>query len=129
MKSRRALIIGSIALVLIVTLLGLGLYLNASGYYHAIRGGMVEEQDRDQALLFFKEAYKRNPNVYMVAHDIACGYSVKNNKQEAIKWLKLTLKTSYADAAREWAKSEADFDNIRDDPDFQSFIDGTLSTE
>ncbi len=125
MKSRRALIIGSIALVLI----GLGLYLNASGYYHAIRGGMVEEQDRDQALLFFKEAYKRNPNVYMVAHDIACNYSVKNNKQEAIKWLKLTLKTSYADAAREWAKSEADFDNIRDDPDFQSFIDGTLSTE
>ncbi len=125
MKSRRALIIGSIALVLI----GLGLYLNASGYYHAIRGGMVEEQDRDQALLFFKEAYKRNPNVYMVAHDIACVYSVKNNKQEAIKWLKLTLKTSYADAAREWAKSEADFDNIRDDPDFQSFIDGTLSTE
>lgn len=129
MKSRRVLIVGVIVLVLFSTLLGLGRYLYSAGYYHAMRGGMVEDQDRDQAVLFFKEAYRKNPNAYMVAHDIACYYSVKKNKQEAIKWLKLTLKTPYADAARKWAKSDKDFDNIRDDPNFQSFIDGTLSTE
>ena len=114
MKNKKILIIGGI--VLVVVLLGLGLYIYSSGYYHAIRGAMSEEAD--QALLFFKEAYRRNPNAYMVAHDIACNYSAMNEKQEAIKWLKLTLKTSYADAARKWAKSNG-FDNIRDNPDFR----------
>jgi tetratricopeptide (TPR) repeat protein len=129
MKNKKVLIIGGISLVLIVTLFGLGLYAYSAGYYHAMRGGIVESQDRDQAIAFYKEAYARNPNAYMVAHDIACCYSVKNEKKDAIKWLKLTLKTSYADFAREWASSEKDFNNIKDDPEFQLFLKGTLSAE
>ncbi|MBE7466432.1 MAG: hypothetical protein HS116_23425 [Planctomycetes bacterium] len=130
MKNKKVLIIaGGIALILFIGAFGLGFFLYSSGYYHAMRGGMTVRQDREQALRFFKEAYRRNPNAYMVAHDIACCYSVKNDKEEAIKWLKLTLKTSYAKAAREWARSEKEFDNLRDSPEFQAFIDGSLPTE
>ncbi|GMV82725.1 MAG: hypothetical protein AMXMBFR7_39090 [Planctomycetota bacterium] len=123
------IVVGVIVLILVVGALGLGMSLYSKGYYHAMRGGMMVKKDRDQALRYYKEAYRKNPNAYMVAHDIACSYSVKNDQAEAIKWLKLTLKTTYADAARDWARSEKDFNNIRDTPEFQAFLDGSLATE
>lgn len=125
-------IIGIITLIILFVLLMIvgGLYwAYHSGYYHAMRGGIVEATDRSKAIEFYKIAYSKNNNAFMVAHDIASNYSVLNNKKEAFEWLSKTLKTSYADYARDWAKTEVDFNNIKEEPEFKLFLDGKLDQE
>ena len=62
----------------------------------------------------------------MVAHDIACYYSVNKDKEEALKWLRIVSKTTYAKDAREWARTEKDFQFIKNEPEFKAFLEGTL---
>ena len=38
-----------------------GQFLYTSGYYHAIRGGMIEEQNKEKALDYYKQAFSKNP--------------------------------------------------------------------
>ena len=122
-KTKIILIIFTLFLTLII--IG-GQFLYTSGYYHAIRGGMIEEQNKEKALDYYKQAFSKNPNAYMVAHDIACYYSVNKDKEEALKWLRIVSKTTYAKDAREWARTEKDFQFIKNEPEFKAFLEGTL---
>ena len=88
-----------------------------------MRGGIAESQgDYDAALTYFKVAYAKNPDAYMVAHDISCCYSMKSDKENCIVWLKKALATSYSASARKWAKTDAAFNNVRDSDEFKALI-------
>ncbi|MFR9164844.1 MAG: tetratricopeptide repeat protein [Dysgonomonas sp.] len=60
------------------------------------------------------------------AYNLACLYSLMNNKKEAIKWLDTMMSKDYEDRmddlSRERFDSDSDFDNIRSDSDFKQFL-------
>ena len=107
-----------------VTLLavGGGIWAYSHGYYHALRGGIAETTDVDKAIFYFKIAYEKNPQAFMVAHDIACCYALKGDKESCVHWLRLALKSDYGDYAKKYAKTEHDFDSVRQTAEFQSLI-------
>ena len=108
----------------VVTLLavGAGIWAYSLGYYHALRGGIAETRDVDKAIFYFKTAYEKNPQAFMVAHDIACCYALKGDKESCFHWLRLALKSDYGDYAKKYAKTEHDFDSVRQTAEFQSLI-------
>ncbi len=98
------------------------------GYCHALIGGVVQHLDVDNALFFYKIAYEKNPKAFMVAHDIACCCALKGDKDACFKWLRIALKSPYADFAKNWAKTENDFASVRQTPEFRSLIYGSSRT-
>ena len=111
--------------VLIAALLGAGFWAHRNGYVDALRGGMAENDGNlDEAIRHFQRAYEKNPNGYMVAHDVACCYSLKNDRRNALLWLKKALETDHADAVRKSARTDRGFANIRSDSAFKSLIEG-----
>jgi hypothetical protein len=123
-RAKKRLLIGLFLLVILPISCFAGAY--KGGYYHAMRGGMVEDSDRRAAIAFFEQAYAQNSNCFMVASDIAGNYAVLGEQELAILWLRRTAATSYAGTARQWAKGESDFDDIRHLPEFRAFLNGTL---
>jgi len=102
---------------------GGGFWAYTHGYYHAMRGGIAQDnKDLDKAIYYFKIAYEKNPEVFMVAHDIACCYALKCDNESCFHWLRLALKSHYADYAKKYAKTEHDFDSVRQTAEFQSLI-------
>jgi hypothetical protein len=122
-KKIRKVIFGILAVIWLL-LLGGGIWAYSNGYYHALRGGMVQNQDVDKAIFFYKIAYEKNPDAFMLAHDIACCYALKGDNDACFHWLRLALKSSYADYAKEHAKTERDFASVRQTPEFRSLIYG-----
>jgi len=107
----------------ILLVVGAGVWAYTHGYYHAMRGGIAKDnKDLDGAIYCFKIAYEKNPQAFMVAHDIACCYALKGDNASCFHWLRLALKTHYADYAKKYAKTEPDFDSVRQTPEFQSLI-------
>ena len=117
----RVVAVGTLV-VLGLLLLGGGFWAYSNGYYHALRGGMVQNHDVDQAIVFYKIAYEKNPDAFMVAHDLACCYALKGDNETCFNWLRLALKSNYAGYAKEHAKTEPDFASVRQSPEFQSLI-------
>ena len=101
---------------------GGGIWAYSNGYYHALRGGIAQDKDLDKAISYFKIAYGKNPQAFMVAHDIACCYALKSDNESCFHWLRIALKSHYADYAKTHAKTEHDFDSVRQTPEFQSLI-------
>jgi len=88
-----------------------------------MRGGIAQDnKDLDKAIFYFKIAYEKNPEAFMVAHDIACCYALKGDNESCFHWLRLALKSHYADYAKKYAKTEHDFDSVRQTAEFQSLI-------
>ena len=111
--------------ILLLTLIGAGILGHRKGYYHAMRGGMADVQGHlDEAISFYQQAYGKNPNAYMVAHDLACSYAMKNDKKNCFLWLRKALETDHGAAIRKAAPSDKGFANVRNDPEFKSLIDG-----
>jgi len=54
------------------------------------------------------------------SYNIACAYSLLGESKEAISWLKKALE--YDEKDRELAKSDEDFDNVRDLPEFKKLL-------
>ena len=116
--------IGSTSAILLLALVGLGTWGYQKGYYHALRGGMVQDDGNpDEAIAFFERAYAKNPQAYMVAHDLACCYSLKNDRKNCFLWLRRALQTDHADSVRKSARRDKDFNNVREDAEFKSLID------
>ncbi len=78
--------------------------------------------DLDKAIVYFNATYEKNPDCYMVAHDIACCYALKGDQESCFRWLRLALKSHYAEAATKQAKTEPDFNSVRETKEFQSLI-------
>ena len=115
-------IFGGLSLIVLLAIGG-GIWAYSNGYYHALRGGIAQgEKDLDRAIFYFEAAYERNPEAYMVAHDVACCYALKGDKESCFQWLRLALKSHYADYAKKYAKTEHDFDSVRQTTEFQSLI-------
>jgi tetratricopeptide (TPR) repeat protein len=121
---RRRILIAALALLAMVSLLavGGGIWAYSNGHYHALRGGFAQDKDLDKAVFYFKIAYEKNPQAFMVAHDIACCYALKGDNESCFHWLRLALKSHYADYAKKYAKTEHDFDSVRQTAEFQSLI-------
>lgn len=128
-KKKIGIIVFGILAVIGLLLLGGGIWAYSNGYYHALRGGMVQDQDLDKAICFHKIAYEKNPDAFMVAHDIACCYALKGDNDACFHWLRLALKSKYGDYAKEHAKTEPDFASVRHTPEFQSLIYGSSKKE
>src|SRR5882672_4468801 len=106
-------VIGVLALLGLLVVGG-GIWIYSHGYYHAMRGGIAQsDKDLDKALVYFKIAYEKNPDAFMVTHDIACCYALKGDNESCFHWLRLALKSPYADYAKKYAKTESDFDSVR----------------
>jgi len=46
---------------------GGGFWSYSNGYYHALRGGLVQDQDVDHAISFYTIAYEKNPEAFSSA--------------------------------------------------------------
>jgi tetratricopeptide (TPR) repeat protein len=123
MKSGVAKVAVCIVAFAIVVLIGAGVWAYSNGYYHAVRGGIASKSDKDQAIALFKVAYEKNPQAFMVAHDIACCYAEKGDYESCFHWLRLALKTNHADYVKKYARTDQEFDSIRQTPEFRSLID------
>jgi hypothetical protein len=122
---KRKVLLASAGLLAVVILLSVGacIWVYSHGYYHALRGGIAQSRkDVDEAIAFLNVAYEKNSDAFMVAHDLACCYALKGDRESSIHWLRLALKTSYAGYAKEYAKTEPDFDSVRQTPEFQALI-------
>jgi len=119
-----AKILVGVVVAMLVLFVGLGIWGYQKGYYDALRGGFAQDEGRlDEAIGHFRRAYDRNPNAYMVAHDLACCYALKNDRRNCFLWLGKALETDHPDAVRKNARTEIDFTNVREDPEFKSLID------
>jgi len=121
-KKIRKVALGILALLGLLAVGG-GIWAYSHGYYHAMRGGIAQDnKDLDKAIFYFKIGYEKNPEAFMVAHDIACCYALKGDNESCFLWLRLALKSHYADYAKNYAKTEHDFDSVRQTAEFQSLI-------
>jgi len=110
------------AILFLLLILG-GAWTYRSGYVDALRGGFSQNAgDLDSAIQHFKAGYEKNPNAFMVAHDIACCYALSGENEECFHWLKIALQSSYGHFAKEHAKKDADFRSVRQTPQFQALI-------
>jgi len=109
------------AVVSLLTIGG-GIWAYSKGYYHAMRGGIAQDKDKDKAIFYYKIAYEKNPKAFMVAHDLACCYALKGDNESCFHWLRIALKAPYANYAKKNAKTDHDFDSVRQTAEFQSLI-------
>ena len=76
---RWRLVAAAVGFVVLVVFIG-GFCGYRYGYYDALRGGVAHARgDLDVAIRWFERAYSKNPNAFMVAHDIACCYALKGD--------------------------------------------------
>jgi phospholipase/carboxylesterase len=84
-----------------------------------VRNGMTAytQGNYEEAILQFKNALNIDSTDAPVAYNIACCYSLLNEKDSAITWIERTIKLgSYMFA------SDSDFDNIRESDEFQNLV-------
>ncbi|MGD0090449.1 MAG: hypothetical protein ABSE73_11065 [Planctomycetota bacterium] len=123
MKRKTLVAIFAVLGLLALLAIGGGAWAYSRGYYHSLRGGIAQnDKDFDRAISYFKVAYGKNPEAFMAAHDIACCYALKGDNESCFRWLRVALKSKYADYAKKWAKTEHDFDSVRQTPEFQRLI-------
>jgi tetratricopeptide (TPR) repeat protein len=83
------------------------------GLYYAL------ERDYRTALEYFLAALSLEPGYYVAAYNAGCVYAELGNTEEALKYLKLGLKSKRLITG---AENDTDFDAIRDLPEFQDII-------
>ena len=106
-----------------VLLISGGFWTYRNGYVDALQGGFAQDRGYlDSAIAHFKAGYAKNPNAFMVAHDIACCYALEGENEECFRWLKIALQTSYGHFAKEHAKKDPDFRSVRQTPQFQELV-------
>jgi len=74
----------------------------------------------EQAIQDFNRAVELRADYATPRYNMACAYSVMNKPDEALKWLKEAIDLD--EKCRNDAKSDSDFDNIRDDSRFKELI-------
>ena len=76
-----------------------------------VRVGKTEEAKKEA-----DKAVELNPGDPLMQYNVACFYSLLNDKKTAIESIKNAFKAGYQDY--EWTKRDSDLDNIRQEPEF-----------
>lgn len=88
---------------------------------HFNLGGTYYRQGkRDAAIAEWQKAIDINPNLARAHYNLACAYSLKNEKILSIKSLRKVI--ALDKSTIEAAKTDSDFENIRESPEFQQLI-------
>ncbi len=74
----------------------------------------------EEAIEKYQKAVEINPKLAEAYYNLACAYSRLNQKGEAIKNLKKAIE--FEAKWKEEAKTDKDFDNLRQDPEFKKLI-------
>ncbi len=93
---------------------------NSEGWY--FKGYLLQELKRyGEALEAYEEAIRLNLNDIDSIYNIACIYSLLNNKSEALKYLRKAIQLNKSQ--KEEAKTDVDFDNIKNEDEFKKLIE------
>ena len=76
----------------------------------------------DEAIAAMEEANRQSPNEPIIMYNLSCYFALGGNKAQALSWLGRALRKEKS--LRKLIPGESDFDELRDDPDFQ-FVIGT----
>lgn len=74
----------------------------------------------DDAIETMHRAYRAHPDEPVVLYNIACYLSLAGDKTQALSWLGRALRME--PKLRQLIARERDFDNLRQDPDFQFVV-------
>jgi tetratricopeptide (TPR) repeat protein len=74
----------------------------------------------ESAISIMHQAYKVSPKQPLVLYNLSCYYALDGNKEEALHWLVRSLRLD--SSLRKLVDDETDFDQLRDDQDFQFII-------
>jgi pimeloyl-ACP methyl ester carboxylesterase len=87
--------------------------------------GMEELQAKklDEAIEKFKRCYELMPGIPASAYNVACGYSLKNNQIEALRWLAVAINGGFYDFGH--IERDRDLDNVRSSPAYRPLIEST----
>lgn len=108
---------------IVVLAVAAGWWMLGPAFYQVVPGVLAERsRDYDEAIRRYKQVVERKPDAFMIAHDIACCYARKGDREEALLWLRRALESSYGDYARDWARTEDDFDSVRDTEEFRALV-------
>jgi len=77
----------------------------------------------EEAIAAFDKALEIQPDYHYAWYNKACCYALQGNIDQALKNLQQAINLS-PDEVREMAKTDSDFDSIREDERFQSLIKG-----
>ena len=84
----------------------------------------MEMRRYNEALIEYYKIVKREPDNIRAAYNIACIYSLKNDIENALEWVKYIVKLDKEIIER--IKSDPDFDNIRKTEDYQRLVRGEV---
>jgi len=74
----------------------------------------------DEAIESLKRAHEVEPSEPLIEYNLACYYSLKGAKQQALEWLSRAINSN--PTLRDMVRREPDFDAIRTDPGFQALV-------
>ncbi len=77
----------------------------------------------DQSIDTLRLAYESHPEVPVVLYNLACYYSLAGEKELALSWLGRALRMDRT--LMKLVPNEADFDPLRNDPDFAHLLELT----
>ena len=85
------------------------------------RGYSLDNLGRyEEAISSYDKAVEFKPDYHQAWYNKACSYALQNNIEQAIESLKTAI--NLHPKVREWAKTDSDFDAIREDERFQELI-------
>jgi tetratricopeptide (TPR) repeat protein len=82
----------------------------------------------EEAITSLDQALKIKPDKHQFWYNKACCYALQGNVEQAIENLQQAIHLS-PDECREMAKTDSDFDSVRDDERFQALIQEPLSDD
>ena len=92
-----------------------------NGNLHFQRGLVRNQLSRfDAAIADFERARGLGTSPALAAYNIACGYSLKRDANQALQWLQTSLSEGYRGFAV--IAADSDLDPIRQDPRFAALV-------
>ncbi|MCC5621245.1 tetratricopeptide repeat protein, partial [Nostoc sp. CHAB 5715] len=86
------------------------------------RGNALGKLERnEEAIASYDQALKFKPDLHEAWYGKACCYALQGNIEQALENLQKAINLS-PDEWREWAKTDSDFDGIREDERFKALI-------
>ncbi|MFH2138374.1 MAG: hypothetical protein ABII88_07670 [Candidatus Omnitrophota bacterium] len=84
--------------------------------------GFLHSGELDKAIEEYEIALSINPTYSCIYHDLAAVYSLKKDKYNALRFLKMAFSLGVSDKCKEWVKTGKEFDFVRNDQEFQKII-------
>jgi len=94
---------------------------NDADAYANMANNLIKLGKMDEGLALAEKSIKLDDKVHFGWYNKACALALLNNKKEALKALKKAIPI-LGEPWKEYLKKDSDFDNIRNDPEFQALI-------